>query len=278
MSTRPIIAFLTDFGTRDHYAGAMKGAALGICPEAALVDITHEIAPQDVLGGAIELAATVSAFPRHTIFVAVVDPGVGSSRRAIAVRAGGHILIGPDNGLLSLAIERVAAERSSLPEAIEAAVDAVEAVAIVNPQYARQPVSRTFEGRDRFAPAAAWLAAGTALEGLGPRIDTWQVLRLPPPRLDGAALCGEVLRIDRFGNLMTNITPRDIATVDRGGVFVQIEDASVRVVETYAAAGEGTLCALIGSAGYLEIAANGGSAAKSLGVGQGATVHVRPVA
>ncbi len=278
MSTRPIIAFITDFGTRDHYSGAMKGAALGICPEAALVDITHEIAPQDVFGAAIELAATVSAFPGNTIFVAVVDPGVGSSRKAIAVRAGGHTFIGPDNGVLSLAVEQLRAQRSSLPEAIEGAVDAVEAVEIVNPQYARLPVSRTFEGRDRFAPAAAWLAAGTALEGLGPRIDRWHVLRVPVPQRDGDAVGGEVLRVDRFGNLMTNITPRDIATVDRGGVYVQIEDASVPVVETYAAAGEGALCALIGSSGYLEIAVNGGSAAKSLGVGQGATVHVRPVA
>jgi hypothetical protein len=274
VSTRPIIALLTDFGTRDHYVGAMKGVALGICPEAAIVDITHEVAPQDILGGALELAAVVPAFPQHTIFVAVVDPGVGTARRALAARAAGHTFIGPDNGLLSLALD-AALERSAPGLGAGAAH---EAVAIENPQFARLPISRTFEGRDRFMPAAAWLAAGADFGALGPAVADWQRLRLPEPEVRGGAVTGEVLRTDRFGNLMTNIKAAHIAAIDRGGVFVEIERSTLPLVGTYADAGAGDLCALIGSAGYLEVAVNGGSAAESLGVGTGAPVHVRPVA
>ena len=140
---RPTIAFLSDFGTRDHYAGTMKGVALGICPDATLVDITHEIPAHDVLGGALELAAAYKYFPAGTVFVAVVDPGVGSSRRGIAAEAGDSRFVAPDNGLLTLVF------RETPPKRV---------VELTERRYARPSVSRTFEGRDRFAPAAAWLA------------------------------------------------------------------------------------------------------------------------
>src|SRR5262249_55098128 len=142
---RPILALLTDFGLRDHYVGAMKAVILGICPEASIVDITHEIPPQDILSGALELEAVVPYLPVGTVVVAVVAPGVGSARRAVAMESSGLRLVGPDNGLIELAIRG----RSG-----------VSVVEIANRAYMRHPVSRTFEGRDRFAPAAAWLASG----------------------------------------------------------------------------------------------------------------------
>ena len=158
---RPIIAFLSDFGTRDHYAGTMKGVALGICPEATLVDITHEIQAHDVLGGALELAAAYKYFPAGTVFVAVVDPGVGSSRRGIAAEAGDSRFVAPDNGVLTLVF------RETPPKRV---VDLTER------RYARPSVSRTFEGRDRFAPAAAWLAKGVELSALGRPVHDFMLL------------------------------------------------------------------------------------------------------
>ena len=257
---RPIIAFLTDFGTGDHYAGTMKGVALGICPDATLVDITHDIEPQDVIGGALELAASYRYFPAGTVFVAVVDPGVGSARRALAVDAGGHHFVGPDNGLLSLVLEET-------PPAA--------AVLLANPQYALPVISRTFEGRDRFAPAAAWLACGLELARLGPSTDTWQTLTLPRVVASQGAIDGEVVRIDRFGNLITNI---DRATFDRmaaaTAVDVLVAGRAVPLVDTYAQAGSGTVCALFGSSGRLEIALTDGDAARHLGLSRGAAARI----
>jgi len=140
---RPVIAFLTDFGTKDHYAGTVRGVVLGICPEAACVDITHEIPPHDVMAGALELAAAYKFFPSGTVFVVVVDPGVGSTRRPIAAEAGGYRFVAPDNGVLTLVFRETAPKR---------------VVELTERRYARPTVSRTFEGRDRFGPAAAWLA------------------------------------------------------------------------------------------------------------------------
>jgi S-adenosylmethionine hydrolase len=145
---RPVVALLTDFGTRDHYAGAMKGVILGIAADVTLVDITHDFPPNDVLVGALELAACYKYFPQGTIFVAVVDPGVGSVRRAIAVDTGDHRFVAPDNGVLTLVL------KETPPRKI---------VELTERRYARPTVSRTFEGRDRFAPAAAWLAKGIKL-------------------------------------------------------------------------------------------------------------------
>src|SRR3989442_15800809 len=163
---RPVIALLTDFGTRDHYAGTMKGVALGICPDATLVDITHEVPAHDVLAGALELAAAYKYFPAGTIFLVVVDPGVGSARRGIAAEAGDFKFVAPDNGVLTAVLDEHA------PKKI---------VELSERRYARPTVSRTFEGRDRFAPAAAWLGKG--IELTAPRRPVGRVPRpeMAPP-------------------------------------------------------------------------------------------------
>ena len=259
---RPIIALLTDFGSRDHYAGAMKGVALSICPDATLVDITHDIAPHDVLSGALELAAVYKYFPQGCIFVAVVDPGVGSARRGLAAEAGGYRFVAPDNGVLTLVF------RDTPPKKV---------VELTERRYARPTVSRTFEGRDRFAPAAAWLAKGIELTALGRGLTGWQRLDVPEPAVTGDGVAGEVLRVDRFGNLVTNVR-RDLfeRVAAAGGVNVAIGPFSVaRVVATYAEVEAGEVCALFGSSDHLEIAVNGGSAAERLAVGRGAAVTVR---
>src|SRR5262245_931018 len=149
---RPVIALLSDFGTRDHYAGTMKGVILGICPEATLVDITHDVTPHDVVEGALQLAATARYFPAGTVFLVVIDPGVGSARRGIAIEAGDYRFVAPDNGVLTEVL------RDATPRKI---------VELSERRFARPTVTRTFEGRDRFAPAAAWLAKGTQLAALG---------------------------------------------------------------------------------------------------------------
>ena len=259
---KPVIALLTDFGTRDHYVGAMRGVALGICPDATLADITHDVAPQDVLGGALELAAAFTCFPPGTVFLCVVDPGVGSARRGIGAEAGGYQFVAPDNGLLTLAFRECPPTR---------------VVELTERQYARAEISRTFEGRDRFAPAAAWLARGTDLGALGPPVASWQLLDVPEPRVQDGCLSGVVLRVDRFGNLVTNIDRRCVQQV-AGGRRIVVEAAGCPVaefVETYAEAAPGSICALFGSSGHLEMAINGGSAAEALGLARGARVLVR---
>lgn len=256
---RPVIALLTDFGTADHYAGAMKGAALAICPDATLVDITHDIAPHDVLSGALELAAAYKSFPAGTIFVAVVDPGVGSTRRAIAADAGGYRFLAPDNGLLTLVLRE-----ASAPQVVE----------LTERRYARADISRTFEGRDRFAPAAAWLASGIATAALGRAVTTWHELTLPRASRSGGVIDGEVMRVDRFGNLITNIDRALLEGI--AGYAIDITAGNHRVeafVATYADVELDRVCALVGSSGHLEIAVNGGSAAARLGLARGA--HVR---
>jgi S-adenosylmethionine hydrolase len=257
----PIIAFLTDFGTRDHYVGAMKGAALSVCPEATLVDITHDIPPQDVFTGALELSAACPYFPSGTVFIAVVDPGVGSRRRGIAAEAGGFRFVGPDNGLLSVVCRDLGT---------------ASIVELTNPRYARPHVSSTFEGRDRFAPAAAWLARGVALADLGPAVHDRVELKVPGSAVSGNQLWGEVLLTDRFGNLVTSI---DRTTFDgfAGEIPVQIAVGPHRlsgVVRTYGDAPHAATCALFGSSGRLEIAVNGGSAAERLALSRGAPVVV----
>ncbi len=258
---RPIIALLTDFGTRDHYAGTMKAVALGICPDATLVDITHDIAAHDVLGGALELAASYRYFPAGTIFLVVVDPGVGSSRRGIAAEAGDYRFVAPDNGVLTLVLDEAPPRK---------------VVELTERRYARPTVSRTFEGRDRFAPAAAWLAKGVELTAFGRPAGTVMRLDIPQPLISDDELSGEVLRVDRFGNLITNIDRRAFDKFAGGrALAIRIGDRPVsRVVSTYADAGPGELVALFGSSDHLELATNGGSAAETLAAARGARVHV----
>jgi S-adenosylmethionine hydrolase len=256
---RPVLAWLTDFGSHDHYVAAMKGVALGICPDAALLDITHEIAPQDVLGGALELEAVAPFLPTGTVVVGVVDPGVGSARRGIIVESRGLFFVGPDNGLFSLAVDAATAT----------------IVELASRDYARSEVSATFEGRDRFAPAAAWLATGVPPSAFGPVSSTLVSLDLPGPITTSDGLSGVVMRIDRFGNLVTNITRSQIASVSSpvavwvGGRWID------GVSRTFSDVARGEPCAVIGSTERLEICVNGGHAAHHFAVGRGGEVRVR---
>lgn len=257
---RPVIALLTDFGTRDHYAGTMKGVALGICPDATLVDISHDVPAHDVLAAALELAAAFKYFPAGTIFLVVVDPGVGSARRGIAAEAGDYRFVAPDNGVLTVVLEEHAPKK---------------VVELSERRYARPSVSRTFEGRDRFAPAAAWLAKGIDLAALGRPAGTIQRLAIPQPEVEADRITGQVLRADRFGNLITNIDRKTFEKLADGPLEIRVGSHQVpKIVSTYADAAQGDICALFGSTDHLEIAANGASAAAALDLGRGAPVHV----
>jgi S-adenosylmethionine hydrolase len=258
---RPLIALLSDFGTRDHYAGTMKAVVLSVCPDATLVDIGHDIPAHDVLAGALELAACYRYFPAGTVFLVVVDPGVGSSRRGIAAEAGDHRFVAPDNGVLT------AVFRDQPPKKV---------VELSERKYARPTVSRTFEGRDRFAPAAGWLAKGITLPSLGRAVTDHVMLDLPEATTAPEGLRGEVMRVDRFGNLITNIDRKRFEKVAAGGpVAVKLEGHDIaRIVSTYTDAAPGETCALFGSTDHLEIAVPSGSAAERFGVGRGAVVTV----
>jgi len=260
---RPVIALLSDFGSRDHYVGTMKGVVLGICPDANLVDITRDIAPHDVLDGALELAAAYKYFPAGTIFVAVVDPGVGSSRRGIAADCGDYRFVCPDNGLLTMVAREVPPKK---------------VVELTERRYARPTVSRTFEGRDRFAPAAAWLAKGIQLPALGRGVSEFQRLDIPQAAVDNGSgmINGAVMRVDRFGNLVTNIDRKTFEKFGRDGIQITAGSKTVgRIVATYSEIHSGEVCALFGSTDHLEFAANSGSAAEILGLIRGAKVEIR---
>ena len=259
---RPVIALLTDFGSRDHYAGTMKAVILGICPDVTLVDITHDIPPHDVLTGALQLAASYRFFPAGTIFLVVVDPGVGSARRGIAADSGEYRIVAPDNGVLTAVLRESPARRL---------------IEITERRYARASVSRTFEGRDRFAPAAAWLAKGVDLSALGRSAGPICQIPIPAPAVTDACVLGEVLLVDRFGNLITNI---DRKLFDKfahaSGIEITAGPHRIgRVVATYAEAAPEEVCALFGSTDHLEIAVNAGSAGVRLDLTRGSPVTIR---
>jgi S-adenosyl-L-methionine hydrolase (adenosine-forming) len=258
-----LITLTTDFGLRDPFVGIMKGVLLSICPSARLVDLTHEVPPQDILAAGWALEAATPFFPTRTVHLAVVDPGVGSARRALAVRAGGHYFVGPDNGLFTFALESAV----------------WTAVSVTAPEYRLAEVSRTFHGRDVFAPAAAYLAGGVPLERLGPVVSDPELLRRPGCRLEGGELLGEVLDADRFGNLITSIPAARLAEIPGSGAL-GLEVAGRRLrgpVGAYAEGGDGEPAVIIGSTGRLEIFVRGGSARDHLGVGRGAIVRVKRV-
>lgn len=258
---RPIITLTTDFGLKDGYVAAMKGVILGICPEARIVDVTHLIPPQDIPAAAYVLESIRQAFPPETIHIVVVDPGVGTERKGIVVRVEDQVLVGPDNGLFSLAL------RSWV---------GVEAFYLEVRDYWRPEVSRTFHGRDVFAPVAAHCACGVPLERLGPaavpEVSPWSVPVKEGPDL----LRGEVIAVDHFGNCVSNITAVDLGeTPEPGEWTAEISGRrDIPVLETYADVDPGTPVALMGSGGCLEIALNRGNAAKALGVQRGAWVWV----
>lgn len=259
---RPLIAFLTDFGTQDHYAGTMKGVVLGICPDATLVDVTHDIPPHDVMSGALELAASYKYFPAGTIFVVVVDPGVGSTRRGVAADTGEYRFVAPDNGVLTAVLRETPAKKI---------------VELTERRYARPTVSRTFEGRDRFAPAAAWLAKGIQLAALGRAVADIQRLDLPAPEASGDTIRGVVVRVDRFGNLVTNIDRKLVERLGvEGSVAIDAGGTAVgRLVATYAELPADGVGALFGSTDHLELAAPSASAAQRLVLGRGTVVTVK---
>jgi S-adenosylmethionine hydrolase len=264
---RPIVALLSDFGTQDHYVGAMKGAVLSVCPEAQLVDVVHDLPPHDVESGSFALAAAADAFPPGTVFLAVVDPGVGTPRRGLAMQTPAHRFVAPDNGLLTLVL-------ADHPDA--------RVHAITNAGLFRFQVSSTFHGRDVFGPVAGHLARGTPLEEVGPPVDDPRRLAVPAVRRRaGDEWEGEVLHVDRFGNLTTNITARDLEEIlshfgnDPTEVVVVVEGAILPVVRTYGDVVEGEPCALVGSSRRLEVAIHAGNAARILGAARGAAVRIR---
>jgi S-adenosylmethionine hydrolase len=256
-----IVTLLTDFGLSDPYVGILKGVVLGIAPEARIVDLTHDVPPQDVLTGALLLERSARWFPEGTIHLAVVDPGVGSKRRAIAIACRDRTFVGPDNGLLGFAAARHGV---------------VRVVELANPAFRLREVSSTFHGRDVFAPAAAHLAAGVPIERLGPRLRRFERPRWPFPRVAARRTTGRVVLVDRFGNLVTNVEREHLP---RGKIAVSIGPfRATRILSTYEDVARGELLAIFGSFGLLEIAARDGSAAKALGLGIGAKVVVEAVA
>lgn len=245
---QPILTLTTDFGASDHYVGAMKGVILGICPRAQIVDICHQVAPYAIAEGAYVIAQAYECFPKRTVHVVVVNPGVGTARRPILVEAAGQFFIGPDNGVLSMVYSRQK-HRVRL---------------IANQAYFRQPVSSTFHGRDIFAPVAAHLAAGAAPARIGKLIqDYLQPDFLNPQRTGERMWTGRILKIDRFGNIVTNFHIRDLPDVD----FVTIGRRKISTLaRTYAEGRPGELILIVGSAGYLEVSVNQASAAQQLGI------------
>jgi S-adenosylmethionine hydrolase len=241
----------------------MKGVILAIAPQASIVDLTHTVPPQDVAAGAYLLRSAAPHFPRGTIHVAVVDPGVGTARRALLVETAGGYFIGPDNGVLVAAVP---------PRDVRRIFD------ISRSKYRRKPVSQTFHGRDVFAPVAAHLAAGVPIERLGRPIRALRRTPASPPRRRGGALHGEVIWVDHFGNLISNVTRADLARFRRGfrtrGLSVRIADRAVRLRRSYAGVPRGAALAIVNSADALEIAVNQGSARAVLGCDRGAPITV----
>lgn len=261
-STEPgPVALLTDFGLAGHHAGVLRGVVLGLAPGARLVDLSHGLPPGDVALGAWTLRWSWRWFPPGAVFLAVVDPGVGTARRAIAAAAGGRLFVGPDNGLLSYALADAADAR----------------VVALAPPLPGTVISATFHGRDLFAPAAARLALGDPLDLLGAPIDDWLRLPEPPVRRAGPGrLEGVVIAVDHWGNLVTSLTAKDLARARIGSdAVVRIGRRVLRGIgRTYADAKPGGAIALINSNGHLEIAVHGARADEALGAGCGTTVRI----
>ena len=256
----PLITLTTDFGSSDHFVGTMKGVILSIAPRATIVDITHEIMPYDVNEAAFVIAQAWRYFPKKTIHVIVVDPGVGSSRRPILCEAEGQFFIAPDNGVLSMIYDAAAHKVRE----------------ITNARFMRKDVSRTFHGRDVFAPAAAHLAAGESASKAGkPISDYVRSFLLKPQQIGRSQWSGVILKVDRFGNLITNLHIDQFAGVKTKPFELRIGLERIhRLALTYAETEIGDVFAIVGSSGYLEIASNQASAAKLLGCGAGAAVEL----
>ena len=261
----PLVCLLSDLGTADTYVGVMKAVILGICPQARIVDLCHDIPPQGIQPAAFLLDTAWSYCPEGTIHVVVVDPGVGSERRVLALEAHGQQFVAPDNGVLTYVI---------------ASARDYRAFSVERRDYFLPEVSPTFHGRDIMAPVAARLALGLPIESVGPELrDTPQRFPISRPVLVGGALVAHVVHVDRFGNLVTDLSEGDLLTWQRevGGeqFVIRVGDSVIEEVRvTYAGVNPGDLIALFGSTGRLEVALNMGNAASCLGVGTGAIVII----
>ena len=256
---RPLVTLTTDFGMRDPYVAALKGQVLSRCPSTEIVDLTHEIAPGNIVEGALFLAGSIPYFPQDTYHVVVIDPGVGSERRPIVAALGGQIVVCPDNGLLTLICQRSPLE---------------EAFIITNPEFRREEVSATFHGRDIFAPTAGSLAAGRKPREVGESLETILMVRLPEPnyKLEGTAR-GEIIHVDRFGNCITNI--HRSVLFETKDVQVKMDNVEFqRLSRTYGDVPVEQPLALIGSSDYLEISVNRGSAEDNFDLQRGDRVEV----
>ena len=258
-----IITLTTDYGTNDHLAGTLKGVILKINPDVTIVDITHHVTPYDLLDGALAIGSSFAYFPPRTIHIVVVDPGVGTDRRAILATAENQYFVAPDNGILSFVYERD-------PNVVVRHANAEH--------YYNQPVSKTFQGRDVFAPVAAWLSKGWQTAAMGEEIQDYKRFALPRPKATNGVLKGIVMRVDGFGNLVTNFREEDLpeGAWQAGKANFQIGTHAVpRLVETFALGQAGEAIAYLGSSGYVEIAVNKGNAARTLGLGRGAVVTLQ---
>jgi S-adenosylmethionine hydrolase len=258
---RPILTLTTDFGASDHYVGAMKGVILSICPQAQIVDICHQVTPFEIAAGAYTIAQAYACFPKRTVHVVVVDPGVGTTRRPILVEAAGQYFVGPDNGVLSMVCAR----------------EQYKVRHIANARYFRHPVSATFHGRDIFAPVAAHVAAGVPLSRIGKPIQDYLRAEFAQPQRSGdRAWTGAILKIDRFGNIVTNFHIRDFPALSSPAVIVVAigRRKIAALARNYAEYKPGELFAIVGSSGYLEISMNRGSAAEKLGCKTGQPVKL----
>jgi hypothetical protein len=259
---RPIITLLTDFGTSDHYVAAMKGVILGICPEAELIDITHDIAPYAIAEGAYTLAQAWRCFPRGTTHLAVVDPGVGTERRAILAEADGHRFVAPDNGLLSFILNAVPGARVR---------------ELSRARFFRDSVSSTFHGRDLFAPVSAHVARGIDPKRFGSVIKDTEVKTFIGVLQKGSgSYLGSVLSIDRFGNVITNLEANKFCGIAVEPFKIRVGSKTVSTFHpTFGEAGPGEIFALFGSSGFIELSINQSDAAKRLGVKAGSPITLR---
>jgi S-adenosylmethionine hydrolase len=256
----PILTLTSDFGLTDHYVAAMKGVILSICPQARIVDISHGIVPFEIAEGAYLIAQAYPWFPKKTVHVVVVDPGVGTSRRPILLEAAGQYFVGPDNGVLSMVYSR---EKHKVR-------------LISSDRYFRKPVSRTFHGRDLFSPVAAHLAAGVPPSRMGKLIQDYLRGSFEKPQRTGKRTwTGRILRIDGFGNIITNFHASDFPDLDSKTFSLAIGPRQVSVMaHNYAECGPGELFAIEGSSGYLEVSVHQGSAAKAIGCETGAPAEL----
>ena len=271
-----IITLTTDFGYEDAYVGAMKGAILSINPAANIIDVSHAVGPQNILQGAFILNAAYRYFPKDTIHVAIVDPGVGSDREGVILKTPSATFVAPDNGILSYIIDDLFSIEGQLPdEQTQDLIEVVfkkglEAAAITDPRFWRHPVSSTFHGRDIFAPVAGGLSLGISLYEFGEKVNSLHIVCVPKPLDSEGSLIGRVLHIDHFGTLITNIKSNDLPGKD---AVVEVLGYCIQGISDYYAQKEGVL-AVVGSSGYLEISLRDGNACGFLGAVVGDEVKV----